>query len=248
MTTGRQSTTQRLRASVRRHWRSVLVFAVLGVIVAALLLVRSVASSTAYVDLAESADRERLAGVELPADAVSTFEPQQEAFYINHAYPDVTASTAGDAVIVKASAGGDADALAVINEFLDAYIPARTSEFLDAYEQARDHFAELADSFDAELASIDQRLSESSLNDPARNELAVQHSVLATSASTNRANADAYASLAGGDGPVVVKAGPLIEDVPLSSQALVPLLALLVLLGVGVVQAWVRDGNASDVS
>ena len=77
MTTGRQSTTQRLRASVRRHWRSVLVFAVLGVIVAALLLVRSVASSTAYVDLAESADRERLAGVELPADAVSTFEPQQ---------------------------------------------------------------------------------------------------------------------------------------------------------------------------
>lgn len=237
-----------LVAAVRRYGRSVLAFLVIGILVAGVLTLRQLQLETATVDIAVSNDLQLLVGQNLPADVADDFDAQQESFYINHAYSGVddafdgvTASVAGEAVVVSASRESADDALAAVDAFLVEYLERRNAPTLAAYETALVRAEELSAFYGSEVERLDAALQDPSLSESARNELAVQRTNIFVQATASRADASSFRQLAEGDGPIVVVDGPRVASSGSASRLLLPIVALLLIAGIGIAQAWFRD-------
>lgn len=224
-------------AAVRRFRVSTAAIMIVGLILVAGAGVRVAGNDTVSVDIGQTGHRELAAALQLPINDAFSFNPSAEAFYINHAYSNITASVAGEYLVAKVTAGSTDEGFARLDEFSIEYLADRNSEWLAGLEAGQRIAEDGVVTLEEDLASIDQQLAGEGLTESTRTELVLTKTRFLSQLAGGESAIAAYQALLDSPGPIGVVAEP--RSVPASTfrGLLILLAAVFVVIAVAVGQA-----------
>lgn len=233
-------------SAVRRYPYSSALIVVLGIVLLTLGVGGRLQGQSVTIDLGRTGLNELAAGLDLPVVDAETYSAQDEAFYINHAYGSVSATVAGEVVVVAASADEPSAAQAVLESFADDYLAYRNADWISTFESARERSEALASRARGQIEVIDGQLAANSVDEATASQLVLARSELVSDLASAETDAQSYSVMLEDGGPMAVVGGP--RTVSSSSFLLVVAAAagVLVIVMVAVGQAMWRSLRAPE--
>jgi hypothetical protein len=203
---------------------------------------RSSGSETMSIDLGATGQSELAAGLDFETVLEAyEFEADDEAFYINHAFDSVTATVAGEVVVLTAGADTREDAERELQGVADAYLETRNGRWIRALEAGLDRNERIAEQLQSEVDLIDEQLADGGLTEAATSQLVVSRSIIAGDLSDAMTDRDSFARMLDEGGPVGVVGGPREETGSSVRQLALLVAGILAVVIVAVGQAMLRS-------
>jgi hypothetical protein len=197
--------------AVKRHLLSSTLIVLFGCVLVATAALRLISSERLAISIGETGQEELAAALELPIGPVYEFIPEEEVFFINSSFGDVTASTAGDTIVVTAASSDEDAAQAELTGFSEQYVKSENASWRDALDAGRARSSALAANLSSDIEVLDQQLGDGGLSEPARSDLVQTRAQYVRELATRESDVASYELLLESDGPLGVLGAPRPE-------------------------------------